>query len=100
MMIATNARFAQNQDEYSAAYDAAVSRYVANKAERDQVAAEIGQKGIRRREFERFIMELEKLPDAVTEFDESLWGSMVEYVTVRKDKTMGFTLIGGTEIEA
>ena len=99
-MIATNARVAQNQDEYSTAYDAAVGRYESTKAERDSVAAEIRQKGIRRREFERFITELEKLPDAVTEFDESLWGSMVEYVTVRKDKTMGFTMIGGTEIEA
>lgn len=99
-MIATNARVAQNQDEYSTAYDAAVGRYESTKAERDSVAAEIRQKGIRRREFERFITELEKLPDAVTEFDETLWGSLVEYVTVRKDKTMVFTMIGGTEIEA
>ena len=36
----------------------------------------------------------------VTEFDEALWGSLVEYVTVKKDKTMVFMLIGGTEIEA
>ena len=55
---------------------------------------------IRRREFERFITELEKLPEAVSEFDEALWGSLVEYVTVGKDKTMVFTLIGGTEMKA
>lgn len=48
-MIATNARVAQNQDEYSTAYDAAVGRYESTKAERDSVAAEIRQKGIRRR---------------------------------------------------
>ena len=30
------------------------------------------QRGIRRREFERFISELEKLPEAVSEFDETL----------------------------
>ncbi len=76
-----------------------MSRYEATKAERNQVAAEIRQHGIRRREFERFIAELEKLPDAVTEFDEALWGSLVEYVTIKKDKTMVFTMIGGTEIE-
>ena len=34
------------------------------------------------------------------EFDEALWGSLVEYVTVGKDKTMVFTMIGGTEITA
>ena len=64
------------------------------------MAAEIRQRGIRRREFERFIMELEKLPEAVSEFDEALWGSLVEYVTVGKDKTMVFTLISSTEMRA
>ena len=59
-----------------------------------------GSGGIRRREFERFIMELEKLPEAVSEFDETLWGSLVDYVTVGRDKTMVFTLIGGTEVKA
>ena len=98
-LIAQNARVAQNQDDYSAAYDAAVSRYEATKAERDQVAADIRQRGIRRREFERFITELEKLPGLVTEFDEAIWGSLVEYVTVGKDKTMVFTLLGGTEMQ-
>ena len=99
-LIAQNARVALNQDDYNAAYDAAVSRYEATKAEREKVAADIRQRGIRRREFERFITELEKLPEAVSEFDETLWGSLVEYVTVGKDKTMVFTLIGGTEVKA
>ena len=58
------------------------------------------QRGIRRRESGRFIDELEKLPETVSEFDEALWGSLVEYVTVSKDKTMVFTMIGGTEITA
>ena len=99
-MFARNARVAQNQDDYSAAYDSAVNRYEATKAEREQVVAEIRQRGIRRREFERFIDELKKLPEAVSEFDEALWGSLVEYVTVSKDKTMVFTLLGGTEMKA
>ena len=66
--------------------------------EKDRFA--IRQRGIRMREFERFITELEKLPGAVTEFDEALRGSMVEYVIVGKDKMLVFTLIGGTKIEA
>ena len=36
----------------------------------------------------------------MSEFDEALWGSLVEYATVSKDKTMVFTMIGGTEITA
>ena len=69
------------------------------KAEQDALAAEIRQRGIRRREFERFIAELKKLPEAVSEFDEALWGSLVEYVTVGKDKTVVFTMIGGAEMQ-
>lgn len=49
-LIATNARVAQNQDDYNVRYEALVSQYEATKAERDRVAAEIRQKGIRRRE--------------------------------------------------
>ena len=67
---------------------------------RFELVSDIRQRGIRRREFERFIDELKKLPEAVSEFDEALWGSLVEYVTVGKDKTMVFTMIGGNEITA
>lgn len=98
-LIAKNARVAQNQDDYNAAYDAAVSRYEVTKAERKNLAADIRQRGIRRREFERFITELEKLPKAVSKFDETLWGSLVEYVTVGEEKSMAFTLIGGAEMQ-
>ncbi len=61
---------------------------------------DIRQRGSCRREIESFITELEMLPEMVSEFDEALWGSLAEYVTVGKDKTMVFTLIGGTEIKA
>ena len=39
------------------------------------VAADIRHRGIRRRQFERFISELEKLPEVVSEFDETLWAA-------------------------
>ena len=77
-----------------------LSQSEATKAEQDALVAEIWQSGICRREFKRFISELEKLPEAVSEFDETLWGSLVDYVTVGKDKTTVFTLIGGTETKA
>ena len=54
-LIAENARVAQNQDDYNRGSDKAVSYFEATKAERDTFAVEIRQRGIRRREFERFI---------------------------------------------
>ena len=53
--------------------------FFSTKAEQDALAAEIRQRGIRRREFERFITTLESLPDQVTDFDETLWGSLAVY---------------------
>ena len=47
-LIAQNARVAQNQDDYNRRYDEIVSRYEATKAERDALATEIRQRGIRR----------------------------------------------------
>ena len=99
-LIAQNARVAQNQDEYNARYDALVSQYEATKERRNQVAAEIRQKGIRRREFQRFITALEKLPDEVTEFEESMWSELVENVTVYAKDDLRFMLPCGTEIKA
>ena len=99
-LIAQNARVAQNQDEYNAQYDALVSQYEDTKERRDKVAAEIRQKGIRRREFQRFITALEKLPEEVTEFEESMWSELVESMTVYTKDDLRFTLPCGTEIKA
>lgn len=91
-LIAENARVAQNQDDYNRRYDEAFSHFETTKAERDALAAEIRQRGIRRREFERFITTLETLPDEVTDFSEDLWGSLVEYLTVYAKGDLRFTL--------
>ena len=99
-LIAQNARVAQNQDDYNRRYDEMVDRYEATKAERDRVASEIRQRGIRHREFDRFIATLESLPEAVAEFDEALWGGMVEYVTVYSKDDIRFMLPCGVEVEA
>ena len=99
-LIAQNARVAQNQDEYNVRYDEMVSRYETTKVERDRVASEIRQRGIRRREFERFIATLESFPGTVTEFDEALWGSLVEHVTVYGKDDLRFMLPCGVEMKA
>ena len=99
-LIAENARVAQNQDDYNRRYDEMVSRFEATKAERDALAAEIRQRGIRRREFERFITTLESLPDEVTDFSEDLWGSLVEYLTVYVKDDLRFMLPCEVEITA
>ena len=99
-LIATNARVAQNQDDYNAKYDALVSNYEAVKKRRNEVTGEIRQKGIRRREFARFIDAVEKLPNEVTEFEESMWSDLVESMTVHAKDDIRFILPCETEIKA
>lgn len=43
---------------------------------------------------------MEKLPDMVTEFDEALWGGLVDHMTVHTKDNIVFTLTSGMEIKA
>ena len=99
-IIAENARVAQVQEEYTLRYEALVSRFDATKAKYDQVTSEIAMRGIRRREFGRFIKAVEELPEMVRDFDEALWGSLVDHVTVHSRDNIVFTLTSGMEVKA
>ena len=98
-LIAENARVAQDQEAYQVRYEALVSRFEATKVEYNRVTDEIQMRGIRRREIDRFIQHVEKLP-AIIEFDEALWGSLVEFITVNAKDDIVFTLTSGMEIKA
>ena len=81
-------------------YDALVSRFETTKAEYEKTTADISARGIRRRELDRFIQSVEKLPEMVTEFDEALWGSLVDHLTVNAKDDIVFTLTSGMKIKA
>ena len=99
-LIAENARVAQDQAEYDVRYEALASRFEDTKAKYEKVTTDISARGIRRREFDRFIKAVEKLPEMVTEFDEALWGSLVDHLTVNAKDDLVFTLTSGMEIKA
>ncbi len=99
-IVAENARIAQDQEEYQKRYDGLVGRYDAAKARYDDVVTAISAKEAQSERLARFIKVLKEQDGAVTEFDEALWGSMVDYVTVGRDKKMTVTFKDGTEIQA
>ncbi len=99
-VIAQNARVAQDQSEYNVWYEALAARFQQTKAKYDAITAEIAQRGVRRREFGRFIRSVEALPEMLTEFSEELWGALVDHVTVRGKDNIVFTLTSGMEIKA
>lgn len=46
-----------------------------------------------------FIETLEQQAEPITEFDAGMWGNMVEYITVDKDKGMTVTFKDGSEVQ-
>ena len=84
---------------YTIRYDALVSRFETTKTAYEKITADIAAKGIRRRELERFILAVEKLPEMVTEFDEALWGSLVDHLTLNDKDDIVFTMSSGMEIK-
>ncbi len=61
---------------------------------------DITANGIREQELERFILTAEKLPEMVTDFDEALWGSFVDHLTINGKDDILFTMASGMEIKA
>ena len=100
-IIAENARVAQDQEAYRVRYEALASRFEETKARYEKVTSEIQMRGIRRREFGRFITKVEKLGSKpIRKFDEALWGSLVDHLTVYAKDNIVFTLNSGLEIKA
>ena len=97
-MISENARVPLEQSDYIRRYDVLASKYDALKSEHDQLEAEIADKVSRRESMNQFIATLRQQDGLVREFDETLWGSLVEVVTVYSDMDVRFTFRDGTVI--
>lgn len=94
-----NARIALNQDEYQKRYDGLAERFDGVKARLDEISHTITERQAQREKIEMFLAGLEKQESLITEFDEDLWYSMVEYVTVFNKEDIRFTFKDGTEIK-
>ena len=97
--VAENARTAQNQEDYQKRYDGLVERYEKVKTRYDAIVEAIEEKQAHYEKLGIFIGTLEKHGEPITEFDAGMWGSMVEYITVDKDKKMTVTFKDGSEIQ-
>ena len=96
--VAENARVALDQDEYTQRYNGLVSRYEAVKAQFDEVTQMVADKADRKKLLEQFLHTVE-VQEPVTQFDERLWSSLVDFVTVYSEKGIRVTFKDGTEIQ-
>ena len=80
-LITENTRIPQNQKEYNKEYKTAMERYEAAKASYDSIIAQIAEKNKRVPRMQAFIRNVREL-GVITEFDETLWGLLVDKVVV------------------
>ena len=98
--VTENARTEQNQEDYQKRYDGLVERYERVKSRCYAVVKAIEEKQAHFEKLGMFIEALKGQAEPITEFDAGMWGSMVEYITVDKDKNMTVTFKDGTEVQA
>ncbi|MCM1222968.1 MAG: recombinase family protein [Lachnospiraceae bacterium] len=99
-IIAENARIAQDQGEYQKRYNSLAERYDSVKARYDETVADITAKEAQSERLANFIKVMEAQKGVITDFDERLWSSMVEFITIGRKKEIIVTFRDGTEIRA
>lgn len=87
-----------NQSDYQQRYDTMVQRYNGTKAQLDTVSVEITSRQERSENLKGFVKSLKKISGSVAEFDEGLWGALVEYGTVARNGSITFHFRSGMEI--
>lgn len=97
--ISQNARVAQNQEKYQQRYEKLVQRFESAKERLTVVDARITEKNARRETTEMFLETLRRQEGFLTAFDERLWYSLVDHITVYSAENVRFTFKDGTEIQ-
>ena len=96
--IGENARVAQCQTEYQERYNELVRRYDTVKAKHDATAEAIQAKRVKADTLEAFARAIRTKDTILTDFDEGLWGTLVDFMTVYGKGDIGVTFRDGTEI--
>ena len=98
--IEDNAQNAQDQDAYAERYNGLVERYEKTKAEVDELQRRKAERQAKAENIGAFMFELHERDAAITEFDDRLWLTTVDKVTVHRDGRLVFLFQNGTEVTA
>jgi hypothetical protein len=89
-LIAENAQVGLDPDDYARRESELLTRYETAKAAMSEIETQIQERKNRRTKLTAFIRALEKQDGLITSFDEQLWNTTVERVTVFKKGRMEF----------
>jgi len=96
--IDENALKVQNQVEYLDKYEQLMRKYTKAKTKLDDIENERQRRVEQRTAIQSFIDTLQKQDTPPIEFDEDLWLTLVERVTINADESVVFKFKGGIEI--
>ena len=97
--IKENAHVALDQAEYQKRYDALVVRFDKAKARHTEVTDLIAERMTRKHQIEAYLKNL-RSREPLTEFRETNWLAMVDYIIVHNKKDIRVTFKDGAEIKA
>jgi len=97
--VEENTRQIQDQEGYEQRFQELGAACRAAEALIASTKDEILSCGARKESIRRYLNELKRTGDIVTEFDEDLWQATVASVTVHPDKAMTFVFRDNTEIQ-
>ncbi len=98
-VIADNAQKAMDQEEYERKYASYCERYEAAGIRLAEIGELRLERNAKRTKITMFLERLKSSADLVTEFDEELWYTTVDFVTVYEDMSMVFTFRDGNTVE-
>jgi DNA invertase Pin-like site-specific DNA recombinase len=97
-LVADNASAAMSQEDYGKRYDALVTRFEKAKLRLAEVERQIADKGARLKRVHAFLRELRAQDALIAKFDEHLWHSLIEKVTVYSKNEVRFAFKDGSII--
>ena len=98
-LINENAASPMNQDEYISRYDGYTVRFNKAKDEYEKLHKTMEQRQLKADIISCFMFEISELDDLPLEFDEKLWNSVIDVVTIYEDERLVFKFKNGAEIE-
>ncbi len=95
-----NTLHVQDQVEYNRKFTEKSQLCEAKEAEISNLEKQLLEQSGRKELIKRCLEEIQKCGEILTKFDVNLWNSMVESVTISRNKTFGFLFRDGTRIAA
>ena len=97
--IEENAHVSIKPEVYRDRYNALAERYKAAKEKLDAIQQEISERKIKREKIEVFLKQLSKANELLTGFDEGLWNTMLDSMTVHSYDKVVFLFKDGSKVE-